>query len=298
MKREILEQFQGRENVTHIISDNGTEYYLTQSHSFGDEAYFKGASSLNTVENEKKHVLFLFNDKDEEVGRYYIGKKLQGKTPSELVALKDSLVIFETWNPESKSWVPCVGIQPSIQFAQPSVSISKEQDNLLNNFSNMKPNKEILKTFKGKSDVIHLVNGNNESWLTRPERIREKMRILNAEMAIHIESKDKKVHYLCLVDSNNNLLGKYILDKKLYNKEDDWFSCEENLDQLEVFDCYVQSSDDWISCVKYNSAKEYKSACFHKPIVKEQKPPFPPEKESIESTSKFEYTEEMYKQEI
>ncbi len=123
MKREILFQFQGRKNVTHIISDNGTESYLTQSHSFGDETYFKGASGLNTVENEKKHVLFLFNDKAEEVGRYYLGKKLQGKTPSELVALKDSLAFFETWNPESKSWVPCVGL--SSNAPDPKTSLRK-----------------------------------------------------------------------------------------------------------------------------------------------------------------------------
>lgn len=128
MKKEILDHFQGKENVTHIVSDNGTESYLTQSHSFGDEAYVKGASDLNTVENEKKHVLFLFNDKDEEVGRYYLGKKLQGKTPSELVALKDSLSFFETWNPESKSWVPCVGLSsnaPAPKTSLRKITISK-----------------------------------------------------------------------------------------------------------------------------------------------------------------------------
>lgn len=123
MKREILFQFQGKENVTHIVSDNGTESYLTQSRSFGDEAYAIGASGLNTVENEKKHVLFLFNSEDKEVGRYYIGKKLQGKTPSELVALKDHLSFFETWNPESKSWVPCVGL--SSNAPDPKTSLRK-----------------------------------------------------------------------------------------------------------------------------------------------------------------------------
>ena len=128
MKRDILDHFQGKENVTHIVSDNGTESYLTQSRSFGDEAYALGATKLNTVENEKKHVLFLFNSEDKEVGRYYLGKKLQGKTPSELVALKDSLAFFETWNPESKSWVPCVGLSsnaPDTKTSLRKITISK-----------------------------------------------------------------------------------------------------------------------------------------------------------------------------
>ena len=37
MEREILDQFQGKENVTHIISDNGVESYMTQFRSFEDE---------------------------------------------------------------------------------------------------------------------------------------------------------------------------------------------------------------------------------------------------------------------
>lgn len=123
MKREVLFHFQGKENVTRIVSDNGTESYLSSCRSFGDEAYSLGASKLNTVEKEKKHVLFLFNSEDKEVGRYYLGKKLQGKTPSELVALKDSIAFFETWNPESKSWVPCVGL--SSNAPDPKTSLRK-----------------------------------------------------------------------------------------------------------------------------------------------------------------------------
>ena len=107
---EILSQFQGRHNVRHIIGDNGTESWLTQEVSFGDETNEKGACKLNTVENATKHVLFLFNSNDEEVGRYYIGKSLQGKTPSELVGMKQNLSFFESWNPESSKWVPCVGL--------------------------------------------------------------------------------------------------------------------------------------------------------------------------------------------
>lgn len=94
MKKEILDQFEGKTNVCHIISDNGSETWLSQPISFADETWAKGACKLNTVENETKHVLFLFNDKNEEVGRYYIGKKLQGKTPGELVEMIPNLCFF------------------------------------------------------------------------------------------------------------------------------------------------------------------------------------------------------------
>lgn len=110
MTRETLSSFENRNNVTKITSDNGSISYLTQSVTFGDEVYKKGACGLNTVENEKKHVLFLFNDEEAEVGRYYLGKKLQGLTPAELVEKKHVLCFFESFNPETKTWVPCVGL--------------------------------------------------------------------------------------------------------------------------------------------------------------------------------------------
>jgi hypothetical protein len=109
MTRENLNSYQGQINVTNITDDAGSVSYLTQSVSFGDEAYATGACKLNTIENEKKHVLFLFNGADAEVGRYYLGKKLQGKTPAELVEMKHTLCFFKSWNPATESWVPCVG---------------------------------------------------------------------------------------------------------------------------------------------------------------------------------------------
>ena len=109
-------------NVTKITSDNGSVSYLTQSVNFGDETYATGACKLNTVENEKKHVLFLFNSADAEVGRYYLGKKLQGKSPAELVEMKHSLCFFKSFNPESQAWVPCVGLSNSENLAEKAVS--------------------------------------------------------------------------------------------------------------------------------------------------------------------------------
>ena len=122
MTRENLNSYQGENNVTKITGDNGSVSYLTQSISFGDEAYQTGACKLNTVENEKKHVLFLFNSVDAEVGRYYLGKKLQGKTPQELVEQKHALCFFKSFNPETQSWVPCVGLSNSENLAEKAVS--------------------------------------------------------------------------------------------------------------------------------------------------------------------------------
>ena len=122
MTRENLSSFNGENNVTKISGDNGSVSYLTQSVSFGDETNARGACKLNTVENEKKHVLFLFNSADAEVGRYYLGKKLQGKTPQELVEMKHSLCFFKSYNPETKAWVPCVGLSNSENLAEKAVS--------------------------------------------------------------------------------------------------------------------------------------------------------------------------------
>ena len=122
MTRENLSSFNGENNVTKISGDNGSVSYLTQSVSFGDETYAKGASKLNTVENEKKHVLFLFNSADAEVGRYYLGKKLQGKSPAELVEQKHALCFFKSFNPETQSWVPCVGLSTQEDLTKSAVS--------------------------------------------------------------------------------------------------------------------------------------------------------------------------------
>ena len=136
MKMEILNLFQGRCNVRHHINDNGVESWLTQDVSFGDETFAKGACKLNTVENETKHVLFLFNSDDAEVGRYYLGKILQGKTPSELVEIKKDLVFFESWNPESDSWVPCVGLSTKGDESQTSLRTIKINKTIINKNAN------------------------------------------------------------------------------------------------------------------------------------------------------------------
>lgn len=126
-KKETLCSYHGQENVTHVVLNDGTECWLTQERSFEDEANANGACKLNTIENEKKHVLFLFDSNDKEVGRYYLGKKLQGKTPAQLAEIKHSLVFFESWNTATKTWVPCVGIKSSNQIAKLNISFRMEQ---------------------------------------------------------------------------------------------------------------------------------------------------------------------------
>ena len=122
MTRENISNFQGIDNVTKVTSDNGSISYLSQSVSFADEAYATGACKLNTVENEKKHVLFLFNSANAEVGRYYLGKKLQGLTPDAIAQKESNLVVFKSWNPETNSWVPCVGLSTQEDLSAKAVS--------------------------------------------------------------------------------------------------------------------------------------------------------------------------------
>jgi hypothetical protein len=139
IKNETLSFFQGKMNVIHCVMDNGQESYLSQSRNFDDEANAKGACKLNTVENEKKHVLFLFNSNNEEVGRYYLGKKLQGQTPDQIIGQIDRLCFFEAWNPETKNWVPCVGISadnPPKDIASKAIFISNNRTNKMEQGSN------------------------------------------------------------------------------------------------------------------------------------------------------------------
>lgn len=117
MTRTEIPAFEGKNNVTKIVADNGSISYLTQSTSFAAEAARLGACILNKFENATKHVFFLFNDQEVEVGRYYLGQKLQGKSADELVQLRHSLVFFNSWNAEEKTWVPCVGLSTQENLA-------------------------------------------------------------------------------------------------------------------------------------------------------------------------------------
>ena len=119
MTRENLKEFKNRSNVTKVTNEEtGSISYLTQSITFGEEANNTGATIVDTFESETKHVMLFFNDDNTVVGKYYMGKKLQGKTPEELLEQKSVLCIFESWNPNVTDnagnviggWVPCVGL--------------------------------------------------------------------------------------------------------------------------------------------------------------------------------------------
>ena len=187
MKTEILNQFQGRCNVRRIICDNGAESWQTQEISFGDETFAKGACKLNTIENETKHVLFLFNSDDVEVGRYYLGKSLQGKTPSELVEMKKDLAFFESFNPESKSWVPCVRLSAKGDDSQTS-----------------------MRTIKINKPIINRNAGNNSF------EVNSSMK--KHELSMNLFNEDAEFKYYSFND--NSLQWGYEKNKTFYNKND------------------------------------------------------------------------------
>lgn len=122
-KSEILAFFQGKNNVNHIVI-KGIDVWISDIRSFDEEILRKGATKFNTFENERKHIMFLFNDNDEEVGRYYIGKKLQGKAPEQIENLIDNIEFFETWNSNKKEWVPCVGLRMGLPTSISEKAIS------------------------------------------------------------------------------------------------------------------------------------------------------------------------------
>lgn len=77
-------------------------------------------------------MLFLFDDDEKLVGKYYISKKLQGQSPSQLLAQKDNLYFFESWYPEKSTWVPCVSVfdnNPLKDLASKAVSFSNNRTN-------------------------------------------------------------------------------------------------------------------------------------------------------------------------
>lgn len=121
--RENLSSYQGQNNVSKLTNtDTGSISYLTSTTSFADEAYRLGASKLNSLESEKKHVFFLFNAQGAELGRYYMTKSLQGKTPQQLLEMRTCLVFFKSFNPNTNSWVPCVAKGNTTNLADTALS--------------------------------------------------------------------------------------------------------------------------------------------------------------------------------
>lgn len=59
------------------------------------------------------------------MGRYYLCKSLQGKSPIELIEMKHELCFFESFNIEKRVWGPCVGIS-IINYTKDNVSKATE----------------------------------------------------------------------------------------------------------------------------------------------------------------------------
>ena len=105
--------YMGRKNVYCIIDKHGGESYLTKSITLAEDLLNLGAVALNTVEKDNKHVLFAFDSNDKELKRYYIGKHIQGKSPQWIKDNQNKLYTFESYNPKSANWIPCVGLYPT-----------------------------------------------------------------------------------------------------------------------------------------------------------------------------------------
>ena len=113
--REPLAEFNGMRNVTKVTSDNGQVSYLTESISLQAEANRVGATDYAIFERDNKHVFFLFSETGET--KYYLGQKLQGKGYDFIDSVLSKMVSFFSWNPNTQTWVPCVGLsdQPSLR---------------------------------------------------------------------------------------------------------------------------------------------------------------------------------------
>ena len=247
MQKEFLDSFEGKKNVWHIISDNGNESWLTQEVSFADETCARGACKLNTVENESKHVLFLFNDKNEEVGRYYIGKSLQGKTPSELVEIKNDLVFFESFNPESKSWVPCVKLSSKGDNFQ-TYKKQEEDANYQNLFNGgIITKREYIGSYAGKENVVSINNNGLVIYMTSP---RSYTMELNNKKAFKMEIYETESnHQLRLLSSNGQIVATYCLSNKLWGINP--VSLNIHRYSLGFCDTYDPKLETWIAYVGY-----------------------------------------------
>lgn len=107
--RENIASFAGRENVTKVTNpETGAVSYLTQSTPLAEEAARTGATMVDVAAN--KPVLLLFNANKSCVGKAYISKALQGKTPAQIASMKADLCLFESYYEEKNTWVPCVSI--------------------------------------------------------------------------------------------------------------------------------------------------------------------------------------------
>lgn len=108
ISERVLSEFMGEKDVIMRIMDDGNIYYITKSKS-ADELFLKlGVHRLEVKEDDKKHVLFLYNCVSNMVGSFYMSKGMHGFTTQEIVVQRDVLRFYKTWSNEYKKWMPCV----------------------------------------------------------------------------------------------------------------------------------------------------------------------------------------------
>jgi hypothetical protein len=108
ISERILPEFMGEKDVIMRFMDDGNKYYVTKSNS-ADEIILKlGVHKFEVKENDKKHVLFLYDCVSKMVGSYYMSKGMHGFTAQEIIAQRDVLRFYKTWSNEYKKWMPCV----------------------------------------------------------------------------------------------------------------------------------------------------------------------------------------------
>lgn len=108
--KKTIPSYENRNNVTELVSDNGTVSYLTESTSYADKKHSLGFTKVNTYEENGKHVLFLMSSDFAVLHKAFMCKALQGQTPAQIVAQKNVLCFFESFNPNTNQWVPCVSV--------------------------------------------------------------------------------------------------------------------------------------------------------------------------------------------
>ena len=114
MKRELIEQFQGKENVSQTISDNGTVSYITCPRSYSIEIDRVKACQMRTIEEANQHQLLLMSSNDSVIGTYHMSKNLWGIHSVPLHMHKFSLAFFEKYDTKTEIWISCVGYKQDV----------------------------------------------------------------------------------------------------------------------------------------------------------------------------------------
>lgn len=111
VKCNLLNNFVGKENIRVVASKDGVKKYITPTIPLLSIISEFGEVKFRTVEKGNTHVLFFLNSDDTVVGKYYMCKSIQGKTPQELDEIKHLLVCFGYYFENGEDYIPCVSLK-------------------------------------------------------------------------------------------------------------------------------------------------------------------------------------------